>query len=382
MKKVGIITFHGSHNHGSVLQAYATQQTVKQLGYDCEIINFRMESQKEYYSLYRFNYGRNMMAQDFLMLPLQGKRKSLANKFEDFINNKLSLSGKELHNRKELETVSDKYDIYLTGSDQIWSNRIPELVKSKEDFTGVYFLDFVKTDKPRLSYASSVGEITYNELINKKDLLAKFNAVSTREQYGVDLLKKIITKDVALVLDPTFLLNKNDWGKVMTQEQIIKDKYVFLYTLRGLKNGRKWGKAVTEFAKKHGLKFVCVAPFFPITASAAHNMVDAGPLDFLNLMKHAEVVFTDSFHGTAFSINLNKPFYTFVGKNTTDNRKLGVMRQFGLEGRALETLEDIAKIEDYSLEYRNYSKKIDDVREQSRKWLKDALKSISNNMPN
>lgn len=373
--KVGVITFHGSHNHGSVLQAYATQETLKKLGYDVEIINFRMESQKRYYSLYPRGYGIWTLGQDLIMLPFHRKRAMRAKKFEEFIS-EMQLSGPEMKNRKELQSVVNRYDVYLTGGDQIWSNRIPELVGAKEDFTGVYFFDFADNNKPRIAYASSVGEITYDELIEKKKWLNKFTYISTREQYGVDLLRRIVDKDVELVLDPTFLLNKVQWGEKAGGERLIKEPYVFLYTLHGLKHGLKWGKALTEFGKRKRLKAVAISPFFPITATGVHNVIDAGPLDFLNLIKNAELVFTDSFHGTAFSINMNKPFYSYVGKNTGDNRKLGIMRQFGLEGRALESLEDIEKIEEYGLDYVNYNELIEATRDRSRGWLKIALEQL------
>lgn len=99
--RVGIITFHGSHNHGSVLQAYATQKTVEELGYESEIINFRMESQKRYYSLYPKKYGIRMLGQDILMLPFHGKRARRAKKFEDFMG-KMHLYGSEMIDRGEL----------------------------------------------------------------------------------------------------------------------------------------------------------------------------------------------------------------------------------------------------------------------------------------
>ena len=370
--RVGIITFHGSHNHGSVLQAYATQKTVECLGFDNEIINFRMESQKRYYSLFHKGYGKRLLVQDLLMLPLYKKRLRRAEKFETFIGN-FRLSGPEMENREQLQSVVDKYDIYLAGSDQIWSNRIPELTRAKEDYTGVFFFDFANNDKPRVAYAPSVGEVTFEGLIGKKALLNKFKFISTREQYGVDLLKRIVKKKVELVVDPTFLLNKQQWEELAGENRLIKEPYVFLYTLHGLKHGLKWGKVLSEFHKKTGLKLVAVSPFFPITAPNIHNVVDAGPLDFLNLLKNAEVIFTDSFHGTAFSINLNKPFYSYIGKNTGDNRKLGIMRQFGLEERAMESLEEVLDINDYYIDYSKVSPRIEGIRQSSKKWLLDAL---------
>ena len=374
--KVGIITYHAAHNCGSVLQAYATQKTVADMGHDAEIINFRMESQKRYYSLYPRGYGMRVLGQDLAMLPLHAKRAARWRKFEEFIAG-MKLSGPEMADRAALKAVADRYDVYLAGSDQIWSDSIIELVRSSEDFSGVYFFDFVDNDRPRVAYASSVGEIRPDRLAVKEPLLKKFTAISTREQYGVDLLRRITGRDVALTLDPTFLLDGAEWGRMAGENRLIRQPYIFLYTLHGLKHGMRWGKALSAFAKARGLKFVAVSPFFPIVGQGVHNVVDAGPLDFLNLVKNAELVFTDSFHGTAFSINLNRPFYSCIGRHSGDNRKLGIMRQFGLEGRALEDIEDIGHIGDWALDYQSYLGGIEAARTRSREWLRQALEAAA-----
>ena len=141
--KVGIITFHGSHNHGSMLQAYATQRAIEKIGIESEIINFRMKSQKEYYSLYPMKFGTMRFFRSLCMLPIHMARKKRSEKFENFLRNRFLLSGKELANYDDLKSVSEKYDLYLSGSDQIWSNLIPEFKSTEADYTGVYFLDFV-----------------------------------------------------------------------------------------------------------------------------------------------------------------------------------------------------------------------------------------------
>lgn len=374
--KAGIITFHGSHNYGSVLQAYATQQTLLRFGIENEIINFRMKSQEDYYSLYPLGFGKMLAGQALLMFPFHKKRMARWRKFESFILKRLRLSGPALQNRADLEAVSDCYDLYLCGSDQIWSNRIPELACAKEDFTGVYFLDFVSPEKKKLAYASSVGEITYDELISKKELLQGFLGISTREQYGVDLLERVTGKKPELVLDPTFLLRGRDWRRMAGASRKVEEPYLLLYTLRGLKRGLKWGKELSRFAKRQGLKFVAVSPFFPIV-NGADNIMDAGPSEFLNLLANAEVVFTDSFHGTALSVNLGKPFYSFIGKNTGDNRKAGVLEQLGLMDRALESLEEIAEIDDYGMDYAAAEERLDGLRSHSLNWLGHALEDAA-----
>lgn len=212
---IGIITFHGSHNCGSMLQAYATQKFLERLGHKSEIINFRMQSQKDYYALYQTKYGLMRFCRGLLLFPIHGLRSRRAKKFEEFMNGELKLSGRELSTYDDLESVKSKYEVYLAGSDQIWSNRVPELAKSPVDYTGVYFLDFVDENKKRVSYASSIGEATFNELISKKQLLLKFSAISTREKAGANIIEKLLgVQPVETVIDPTLALNSSEWRRL------------------------------------------------------------------------------------------------------------------------------------------------------------------------
>ncbi len=371
--KLGIITFHGSHNHGSMLQAYATQHVIEKLGIESEIINFRMNSQKEYYSLYPRKFGAMRFCRSLCMFPLHEARKKKYAKFEKFLKNRFVLSGNELQNYDDLKSISDKYDLYLSGSDQIWSNLIPEFKNPEADYTGVYFLDFVNKQKRKISYASSVGEISYENLLKKKELLEGYSFISTREKRGSEMIESITHKKAKIVVDPTFLLKKQEWQSIMQHERIIKEKYVFLYTLRGIRPGIKWGQHLKKFASRFGLKIVCVSPFFPILVHGVTNLVNVGPEDFLNLIANAEVVFTDSFHGTAFSINFNKPFFSFNKNGSKDERKLGILRLTSLENRCIRSFAEIDEIQSYDIDYTVVNEKLDLLRRDSLDYLKKAI---------
>ena len=371
--KVGIITFHGSHNHGSMIQAYATQRAIEKIGIESEIINFRMKSQKEYYSLYPMKFGTMRFFRSLCMLPIHMARKKRSEKFENFLRNRFLLSGKELANYDDLKSVSEKYDLYLSGSDQIWSNLIPEFKSTEADYTGVYFLDFVNKQKRKISYASSVGEISYEDLSKKKELLESYSCISTREKKGSEIIESITHKEAKVVVDPTFLLHKQEWQSIVQSKPIIKEKYVFLYTLRGIRPGIKWGKHLTKFASRFGLKVVCVSPFFPILVPGVTNLVNVGPEDFLNLIDNAEVVFTDSFHGTAFSINFNKPFYSLNKKDSKDERKLGILKAVGLEKRCIRSFDEIDRISLYDVDYTAVNEKLNLLRNNGFDFLKKAI---------
>lgn len=374
---VGLITFHGSHNHGSMLQAYATQKSIEKLGYNVEIINFRMPSQKEYYALYQTKYGKMRLFRGLLMFPIHHARQKREVKFENFLQKRYKLSEKEFTSYDELRQIAAKYDICVSGSDQIWSNRIPELVGSDIDYTGVYFLDFVDDKTKRISYASSIGEAGINDLLDKKSLLCKYIAISTREGSGAEILRELIGREVETVVDPTFLLNRSQWRQIETKGRIVSEKYIFLYTLKGIRPGMKWARELTSFAKKARMKVVCVSPFFPIVYPGMKCLVNIGPEDFINLIDYAELVFTDSFHGTAFSINLQKPFYSLTLASSKDNRKVGIIKELGLEKRVLRSYEEIEKIKEYSLDYSEISKILDQKRRESMKWLEEALQKAS-----
>lgn len=369
---IGIITFHGSHNHGSMLQAYATQKALLNLGYENEIINFRMKSQKEYYALYQTKYGLMRFVRSLLLLPIHKARNKREKKFEKFLNEKYVLSGKELETYEDLKTVNDKYDLYLSGSDQIWSDLIPELVGSDIDYSGVYFLDFVAKGKKKISYASSIGETTLENLQKKKHLLLDYSAISTREKTGSVILMKLLNKDVKTVLDPTLLLNKEDWKKI-EGNRIIKEKYIFLYSLRGIRPGRKWAKHLKKLGKKTGYKIVCCSPFFPIISYGITCLVNVGPEDFINLIDYAEIVFTDSFHGTAFSINMEKNFYSLTKADSHDVRKIDLMDSLGLSNRLLTSIDQINKLTDYQIDYTEPRRKLESLREESYQYLKNAI---------
>lgn len=369
--EIGIITFHGSHNHGSMLQAYATQKLISNIGHESEIINFRMKSQKEYYTLYQTKYGKMRFFRGLLLIPIHGARSKREAKFEDFLNSRMILSGRELETYEDLESVSSKYDIYLSGSDQIWSNRIPELVGSDIDYSGVFFLNFVLPGKKKISFASSTGAATKEDLYSKANLLRQYDFISTREVTGAEIICNLIDRKVMTVLDPTLMLSGDDWRKIIKKERVEKDKYIFLYTLKGIRPGRKWGYALNRLGKKLGLKVVCVSPFFPIVHSGVKNYINVGPEDFLNLIENAELVFTDSFHGTAFSVNLEKSFYTLSLEK--DSRKADLLKELGLGDQIVNSFADIDRIRDYKIDFSVSRERLKKLRTDGYEFLKKAV---------
>lgn len=306
MKKVGIITFHAAHNYGSSLQAYALQKTVSSIGYDCEIINFRTETQKDQYTPLTKRTGLKYLIKNAYFLLNYSWRKAKYDKFEEFIDTQLIKSPVEYSSLEQLYDSKLPYTHYISGSDQIWNT-------APNDADMAYFLPFVKNAK-RIAYAPSFGQLGN---IKRKDeikkYLSEYDYISVRDKFGQDLVEELTGVKPPILLDPTMLFTNDEWLKLIDSKPLIEGEYIFFYTL---------------FADKSMIKFVKNASNvlkIPVVISNISNQYEifsgfkkctkSGPLEFLNLIKNAKFVCTSSFHGTAFSILLHKPFAVINGEN-------------------------------------------------------------------
>lgn len=369
MKKVGIITFHAPHNYGSMLQAYALQQVILGMGYDCEIINFRSIAQKEMYMPIFMRgtlYGKcvRFIIQATYALGILKKYRL----FEKFLKEDLILSSKEYNTLKELENADFNYDYYISGSDQIWN------VQSW-DFSYAYFLTFVKSGR-RIAYAPSMGQNLNMDMckdINKiAEALKKYDAIAMREITGAKYIESIYKKPVATVLDPTLLLGSNEYGKLISNKPLIKGEYIFIYSPRynervyemAYKLGRKYNQKVVisqglrtkEEMLKWGRKLKIYAA--------------VGPKEFLNLCKNASIICCDSFHAVVFSIILKKCFFVLDGMN--DNRISNLLQITQLESRSF-SLSDNYLSASLHIDYESVLNNLDIERRKSIDWLKKNL---------
>lgn len=355
MTKSLLVTFHASHNYGSVLQSYATQKLLDYLGADNTILNFQMPSQKKYYSLYG---GKGKMKlRQLAMFPIHMQRKRRCDKFFFFQQNYLNMT-RELNTYDDLKKIDfESFDLFVSGSDQIWSNTIPEFVNSDIDYKGIYFGEFITCKK--ISFSSSTGEASEEYLETQKHNLLKFSHIAVREERGKKILDSLLDINCDVVLDPTLLLDKKVYEESFKLENpVIKGHYIFLYTLQGIKSGKKWKKMLIDLVKKTGLKVIVVSPFFPIVGHNIKNVNDAGPIDFLNLLRNADFVLTDSFHGTAFSAIFRKEFLVFQKEDNKDARKKNLLKQFGLSDRIISQKDANLVINSQKIDYNSVEEKM------------------------
>lgn len=371
MKKVGIITFHAAHNYGSNLQAYSLQKTINRLGCNCEIINFRTEKQKDQYRPLTKRKDLKYLIKNAYFLLNYKSRKEKYNNFENFINSRYVLSQCEYNSLEQLMNNPPQYDYYISGSDQIWNT-------TPNDADDSYFLPFAKSGK-KIAYAPSFGQ--FSNVKHKEkciNYLSSYDVLSTREQYGKDLIFELTGRDAPIVPDPALLTTKEEWESIIP-ESIVDGEYIFFYTL---------------FATKEMIdmvKFVSKTLKLPVVISNISNQYeifsgfkkirDAGPMEFLSLLKNAKFVCVTSFHGTVFSILLHKPFFAINGLK--DNRIDTLLKNTGLVDRAITKNDLVDKLKNpFNIDFVKSDEKIFNFRKKGEEFLKKALELEDSNDSN
>ena len=301
MKKIATLTFCNSINYGALLQAYALREYLVSCGFDCEIINYINPKMK--YSRVSFlrKIGsiiwKNLLA-PFFDSKIRKKRNA------EFRSGYMKI-GKKYVNIEELKSLNTIYDAFIVGSDQVWNPFI-----NRGD--SAFFLSFVNDEKKRISYAASFGgnKIAKSYLENNSGYLKKFDAISVRENESAELLKTETGIVAETVVDPVFLLTKNDWiNKLKLEgEAAAKEKYVFCYVMPGNPDlVEKIYRVAESIAGKEHLKIITVGKKSYAKPTGTEILDrDAGPIEFVQHILNAEYIVTNSFHGTALSIILRK----------------------------------------------------------------------------
>ena len=326
--KLGIVTFSHANNLGALLQAYALQQTLSQLGADAEFISFRATQGEDLLS--REGKYTKYPRLEARFQEIQAYKRKRDFKFDEFRKNYLKVS--DPYSKSDREGLNRNYDGFIAGSDQVWNCEIP-------DVDGRYFLSFAQSDK-KLAYAASFGLRQLPEVVKERyaSYLCDFKAISVRERTGKNIIKDLIGRDVPVCLDPTFLLPGGQWEKLAAACE--NDAFVLLYLAdydAQLLSGAK------QAACAMGLKLKVVTASFHFLKQP-ETWYGTGVTDFVSLVKKAVVVFTNSFHGTALSIIFRKEFLVSpaCAVSARGSRLTDLLESLGLSGRmALESPQPV-----------------------------------------
>lgn len=382
-KQIGIITICKVNNYGAELQAFATQKKLEQMGYSAEIIDYTYYKNWYYKDTFQSTpfikmnvrgkliYWLKYRAINYfvtLLLPLfNNKQKNRIQNFKNFFN--LEKFSEQYNSITDLYTKCKLYDVYIAGSDQVWN---PAASSSIEP----YFLTFAPKNSKKISYASSFGISNLPpSLIDKyRELLLNIDSISVREQTGVDIIEHLTNKKATLVLDPTLLLDINQWKPYMNPVNKISQKYILVYELL---NSPELRDAAIEISKRKNLPIYCICKraYAIKNIKGMKNLPEIGPSEFLWLIANASCVITNSFHGTAFAVNFGIPFYSILKRNRKNNeRMVSLLSKINLTDRIL--YEDC--INEYHIEnalspINNI--KLKDLREESEDFLNTSINS-------
>ncbi len=361
--KVGILTFPNSVSYGATLQMVALQETVRSLGHQVEVINYHnpyMRTEK-HTRKGRHPLKRALQRQIRLLLH----RRLYAN-FRDFERRRITgYPARPFTDKKELAELGRRYDAVICGSDQVWN---PDITAG--DLS--YFLDFCTAATKRVSYAPSFGVEQFPEGFCQSFApeLERFHALSVREMPGKVLVEQLTGREATLVTDPTWLVDAADWAKMEQPHPAAQGEYVLYFVVNQSEELLARCKA---FAREKGLKVVMVGGN-PLTAGKNSDplftqAIDIGPEQWLYLVHHARYVFTNSFHGTAFSVLFERDVYVQVPPRN-GSRLRQVLESLGMEQHEVREGEALT---DRPVDYDRARVAFAEQKEQSLTYLKNAL---------
>lgn len=354
MSSVHILTFHRALNYGAILQCYGLYKTVSKIQDNCDVIDYRAECIEKRYRVVHKNTSVRGVVKALLTVPNVRKKRR---KFNEFIRNNIKTTV-AIESQKSLNEISwNKLDFYCVGSDQVWNL---DLIEGDTSF----LLDFVPEGAKKISYAASIGTKIKSEwkkiFVNSLD---SFQSISVREQTAQEQLEECGVKS-SVEIDPVFLLTKEEW--IEKAKNVENESYILIYLLQ---KAEDFMNEAIKYAKKKEKKIVIISTGLKRKYNAEY-VSDCGPEEFLGYFNGADTVFTNSFHGIAFSILLNKNFYyQLQGNNVkTNSRLLDIIKMFNLEQRHINNIE-----QDDFVDYKEVNCVIEEKRKSAFKYLEQQI---------
>lgn len=360
--KLGILTFPDSTSYGAVLQMYALYRAVEKLGAEPEIIHYHnsyMKAQRHTAAM----KGAGALKSTLRLWAQNIMHARQKRQFKRFERQMQLYPSWPMNRKEELQRLKDRYDGVICGSDQVWN----------PDITGAdmhYFLDFCGNNTKRIAYAPSFGISEFTDAFRQtvREHLLQFDALSVREKPGQELVRELTGKPVPLVLDPTFLLQRQDWEALEQPHAAGQGDYILYYRVRRSDSLMKF---CLEKAREKGLKVVYIGgnPFKQLKNKQVQYAYDLSPGQFLYLVRHAKYVVTNSFHGTAFSIHYKKDFFLEMS-SLTNARLQQIVETTGLQDRVIGP--DCAGM-DAPVDYEQVYRRLEQEKALSAAYLKDAI---------
>ena len=378
--------FHRNYNYGGMLQAFALWRFITLANYHCIHIAFTKDiirtSWRDHVPSLRINRLSSKWKSIVTFLTIiiiSNIVKCRRRRFYEFEN----VIAHNIYSNHTVSNAVKEDDIFIAGSDQIWNPAWTE---------DAYFLNFVPDHNGKIAYAASIGtnSVSQTFLEHVVPLINRFDFISVREESAKEILQPYVDKPIKVVLDPTLLLRREEWDEIAVQPTI-PEPYIFVYLLGEKREHRR---LIKKYAKTLGLKIVFLPHvhfrFNPADCFFAdYNLYDVGPREFVGLIKNAETVITDSFHGCVFSIIYQKKFWALKRhkdseKENMNSRLYTLFDSLGLRDRLIEDESATydAKSLNRQIDYSMVETKLEALRKDSSDFLLNAIESVRKRMEN
>lgn len=371
--KISVITLHTVNNYGSALQTYATQNILSQMGYEVEVVDYWRKDnigegavdkalQSAQMQKYKKIWDRNGLTRTLVRMPLRymlyRKRKPML----DFIHRRVNLTPHPYYSMEDLLQDVPTGDVYVTGSDQVWNSIWNHGMERP------YFLDYAPEGKKRIAFSASIGrtEFSPEEVEETVALLKKYHAISVREESAVELLGQYGIP-AQWILDPTLMMNREQWATI-AKTPTEKKPYLLIYQLNG---NREMDEYAVALAKQKQWSIVRIGFSYPVKQPLGKCVVSPSVEELLGYMMHAQCVLTDSFHATAFSLNLGTDFISVLPQRF-GTRIESILNLTNTKQRLLRNYQDIA-IADRKIDKKQVREILDREREKGMAFLKRAM---------
>lgn len=365
--KIATITCHKVYNHGATLQEYALLKHLESLGHDGYTVNYQpyyFTSPHTYFQVESPKFRKNILIRAAYMLAkfpkkfASRKRRSL---FDAFEHQFIKTTSNIYRNNDDLSKNPPSADCYICGSDQIWNPLFPN--GSDKSF----YLDWAPAGKKRISYAASFATETIPEKLSPfvKEMVSGLDHVSVREKSGKDLLHNLGVNHVTQVLDPVFLLSKEEWETQFIRKNTNAKPYLLIYDFDSNPLLKRYAETLK---KEKGYQIIALNKNIQYADTIFWNIA---PNDFLNLIYYAEFVLSNSFHSTAFSIIFQKQFLTFNRSTGINTRMRDLLNQLAIGDRLIGDYEEenLRK----TIDFQNLFEKLESTIKISKDFLTQAL---------
>ncbi len=365
--KIGILTYHRAENYGALLQAYAMMTYLRSLGHDVSFVDYWPKYHSDYFEVFslkafmRSSLKSKLAKLNRLLLmghTLYQRKRTM----QEFMSTQLGLPKHPIYTDRNLVT-EESYDAVIYGSDQIWR---------KQNMGGVGFDDWyfgsdnVRTER-KIVYAGSMGKIDTDAQDDSyiKTQMSNFDIISVREGDLQDYLAKLNVSSTQVV-DPVFLLSKLDWDKIVIP-QCHKGRYILFYNLLNTQESILFAK---QLSRQQGLPIYEITKKTSVFSGKSHLINNASIGEFLGLLKDAEYVVSNSFHGVAFSIIYEKQFYA-VGMGAKANRVESLLESVCIADRYIHSHQNVMSVSE--IDYDKTKSIIKSIVDKSKDYLLKAL---------